>query len=252
MELTTVEYEKKGAIAYVTLNRPDKMNAMNNKMHEELGQIWEDFRDDPALRVAILSGNGKCFSAGADLNERASGAYRYTGEFPDISQTRNVFKPIIAAMHGHVVGYGMWISMDADIRIAAEDVSFWLPEPQWGIATIPAAWFPRIMPWAIASELLLMAERVNAQRAYQVGMVNKVVAREDLMAEAEKAAKRICELSPMAVQGMKELMVRGATLDYHAVDQITDFVQTRVMNSEDRKEGVRAFAKKQKVDWPGK
>ena len=252
MELTTVEYEKKGAIAYVTLNRPDKLNAMSNQMHEELGQVWADFRDDPDLRVAILSGNGKCFSAGADLTERASGAYRYTGEFPDITQTQNVFKPIIAALHGHVVGFGMWISMDADIRIAAEDTSFWLPEPQWGIATIPAAWFPRIMPWAIASELLLMAERVDAQRAYQVGMVNKVVPRDQLMAEAEKAANRICELSPMAVQGMKELMVRGSSLDYRAVDQITDFVQTRVMNSEDRKEGVKAFAKRAKVDWPGR
>jgi enoyl-CoA hydratase len=251
MELTTVQYEKKGAIAYVTLNRPDKLNAMNNQMHEELGDVWEDFRDDPELRVAILSGNGKCFSAGADLTERASGRYRYTGEFRDITQTRNVFKPIVAALHGHVVGFGMWISMDADIRIAAEDTSFWLPEPQWGIATIPAAWFPRIMPWAIASELLLMAERVDAQRAYQVGMVNKVVSRDQLMAEAEKAANRIAELSPMAVQGMKELMVRGSTLDYNAVDQITDFVQTRVMNSEDRKEGVKAFAKREKVDWPG-
>jgi enoyl-CoA hydratase/carnithine racemase len=252
MELSTVEYKKKGAIANVTLDRPDKLNAMNTQMHEELGKVWEDFRDDPSLRVAILSGNGKCFSAGADLSEKTSGRYRYTGEFPDITQTQNVFKPIIAALHGHVVGYGMWIALDADLRIAAEDTSFWLPEPQWGIATIPAAWFPKIMPWAIASELLLMAERVNAERAYQVGLVNKVVSRDELMAEAEKAAERLCELSPVAVQGMKELMVRGSTLDYHAIDQVTDFVQTRVMNSEDRKEGAKAFAKRSKVDWPGR
>ena len=252
MELTTIEYEKKGAIAHVRLNRPEKLNAMNNQMHEELGRVWEDFRDDPDLRVAILSGKGRCFSAGADLTERAPGPYRYTGEFPDITQTRNVFKPIIAALHNHVVGYGMWIALDADIRVAAEDTSFWLPEPQWGIATIPAAWFPRLMPWAIASELLLMAERVDAQRAHQVGLVNKVVARDQLMAEAEKMANRLCELSPMAVQGMKELMVRGSTLDYHAINQLTDWVQTRVMNSEDRKEGVKAFASRSKVDWPGR
>lgn len=252
MDLETVEYEKKGAIAYVTLNRPDKLNAMNNAMHAELGAVWEDFRDDPDLRVAILSGRGRCFSAGADLTERMSGRYTYTGDFPDITQTRNVFKPIIAAIHGHVVGYGMWISLDADIRIAADDTSFWLPEPQWGIATIPAAWFPRIMPWAIASELLLMAEPVDAERAHQVGLVNKVVPRDELMAAAEKAAQRICELSPVAVQGMKESMVRGATLDYSAVDQITDQVQTRVMNSEDRRAGVKAFAGRSKVDWPGR
>jgi len=83
-------------------------------------------------------------------------------------------------------------------------------------------------------------------------MVNKVVARDQLMAEAEKVANRICELSPVAVQGMKELMVRGTTLDYKAIDQITGEVQSRVMNSEDRKEGVKAFADRRKVDWPGR
>ena len=252
MQLTVVEYEKKGGIAYVTLNRPDKLNAMNEQMHQELGRVWEDFRDDPDLRVAILSGNGRCFSAGADLSGGAPEHFEYTGDYPDISQTRGVYKPIICAMHSHVVGYGLWIAMDADIRIAAEGTTFWLPEPQWGIATIPCAWFPRIMPWAIAAELLLQAERVSAERAYQVGMLNKVVPMDQLMAEAQKAAERICELSPVAVQGMKESMVRAAALDYDAVDQITGDVQNRVMNSEDRKEGGKAFAERRKVDWPGR
>ncbi len=256
MQLETVEYEKKGAVAYVRLNRPKKLNAMNAQMHEDLGRAWADFRDDPNLRVAILSGNGRCFSAGADLTGGAPENYVYPSSFPDITQTQRVYKPIIAAMHSHVVGYGMWIALDTDIRIAADDVSFWLPEPQWGIATIPCGWFPRIMPWAIASELLLQAERVSAERAYQVGMVNKVVPADQVMAEAEKAAERICELSPMAVQGMKESMVRASSLDYHAVDQITDIVQTRVMNSEDRKAGSDAFQKKgeknEPIGWPGR
>lgn len=253
MNLTTVEYAKKDAIAYVTLNRPDKLNAMNGVMHRELGEVWADFRDDDTLRVAILSGNGRCFSSGADLSSGApTEKYTYPADFPDITQAHRVFKPIIAALHSHVVGYGLWIALDADIRIAADDVSFWLPEPQWGIATIPAGWFPKIMPWAIASELLLLAERINAERAYQVGLVNKVVPRDELIAEAERAAKRICELSPVAVQGMKESMVRASSLDYSAIDQITDWVQTRVMNSEDRKEGGRAFADRRQVDWPGR
>lgn len=252
MNLETVEYTKEGPIAYVTLNRPEKLNAMNAEMHDELGQVWQDFNDDPALRVAILSGNGRCFSAGADLSGGAPQAYRYSGEFPDITHTRKVFKPIIAALHSHVVGYGMWIALDTDIRIAADDTSFWLPEPQWGIATIPAAWFPKIMPWAIASELLLLAERVDAQRAHQVGILNKVVERDQLMTEAKRVADRICTLSPMAVQGMKESMVRASTLDHSALDQITDWVQTRVMNSDDRKEGARAFAERRQVDWPGR
>ena len=253
MDLTVVEYEKKGGIAYVTLNRPDKLNAMNDAVHSELGNIWADFRDDPDLRVAILSGNGRCFSAGADLSSGAPAEeFKYTGEYPDITQTQKVYKPIIAALHSHVVGFGLWIALDADIRIAAEGTSFWLPEPQWGIATIPCAWFPRIMPWAIASELLLQAGRIDAERAYQLGMINKVCPHDQLMVEAEKVANRICELSPVAVQGMKESMVRASALDYQAVDQITADVQNRVMNSEDRKEGGRAFNERRLVDWPGR
>ena len=250
MDLTTVEYEKSDHIAYVTLNRPDKLNAMDATMHEELGKVWQDFQADPKMRAAILSGNGRCFSAGADLSGGAPESYKYTGDFPDITRTRGVYKPIVAALHSHCVGYGMWIAMDADIRIATADVSFWLPEPQWGIATIPAAWFPRIMPWAIASELLLSADRVNAERAREVGLINKVVADGQLMNEAEKAAHRMAELSPKAVQGMKELMVRGSSLDYTAVDQVTNFVQTRVMNSNDRKVGAEAFASKKTPEWP--
>ncbi|MDP6024267.1 MAG: enoyl-CoA hydratase/isomerase family protein [Pseudomonadales bacterium] len=250
--METIIYEKRGQVAYVTLDRTDKLNAMNDVMHRELGEAWADFRDDDDLRVAILSGKGRCFSAGADLSGGAPETYTYTGEFPDISQTQKVYKPIIAALHSHVVGYGLWIALDTDIRIATEDTSFWLPEPQWGIATIPCAWFPKIMPWAIASELLLLAERVSAKRAYDVGMINKIVPDDQLMAEAEKIAERFCELSPVAVQGMKESMIRASSLDYAAVDHITDYVQTRVMNSEDRKEGSKAFLEKRKVEWPNK
>ncbi len=251
MELTTVEYEKDGPIARVRLNRPEKLNAMNADMHEELGRVWADVRDDRTIRAAILSGNGRCFSAGADLSSgEPTEEYVYTGDFPDISQTQGLYKPIVSALHSHVVGYGMWIAMDTDIRIATPDVTFWLPEPQWGIATIPAAWFPRIMPWAIASEVLLLADRIDAERAREVGLVNKVVATEDLMAEAERAAQRLCELSPRAVQGMKESMVRGAALDYAALDHITNLVQTRVMNSEDRKLGGQVFNDRGTVEWP--
>jgi enoyl-CoA hydratase/carnithine racemase len=246
MELSTIRYEKKGGIAYVTLNRPEKLNAMNATLHAELGQAWAAVRDDPAVKVAILSGEGRCFSAGADLSGGApTETYKYTGDFPDITQTQGIYKPIISALHSHVVGYGMWIALDADFRIASDDVSFWLPEPQWGIATIPAGWFPKIMPWAIA-------ERVGAARAYEVGILNKIVPKDQLMAEAEKLANRIIELSPVAVQGMKELMVRGSSLDYADIDRITGEVQTRVMNSEDRKEGGRSFVEKRPAVWPGR
>ncbi len=250
MDLTTVEYEKRGYIAYVTLNRPDKLNAMNAAMHRELGEVWQDFQNDPALRAAILSGNGRCFSAGADLSGGAPDTYRYSGDFLDISRSRRVYKPIVAALHSHVVGYGMWIAMDTDIRVSTADTSFWLPEPQWGIATVPAGWFPKMMPWAIASELLLLAERVDAERAREVGLINKIVPDDELMAEAERIANRLAELSPVAVQGMKEMMVQASNLDYAAIDQVTEVAQNRVMNSDDRKEGGRAFVEKRTASWP--
>lgn len=253
MQLDTVSYEKDGPIARVTLNRPDKLNAMNETMHRELGEVWADVQADPALRAAILAGNGRCFSAGADLSFGApSETYRYDGKFPSIARAGGLTKPVVAALHSHVVGFGMWIAMDADLRIATPDTSFWLPEPQWGIATIPAGWMTKMMPWAIAAELLLLAERVDAARAREVGIVNKVVAPEDLLAEAERMARRLAELSPVAVQGMKEAMVAASHLDYPGIDAITAHVQNRVMNSEDRKEGGRAFVEKRMADWPGR
>ena len=251
MDLTTVLYEKRNHIAYVTLNRPDKLNAMNGVMHKELGWVWQDFQNDSELRAAILSGNGRCFSAGADLTRGAPENYTYDAYYPDISRTQRVYKPIVAALHSHVVGYGMWIAMDADIRIATTDTSFWLPEPQWGIATIPAGWFPKMVPWDIASELLLLADRIEAERAREVGIVNKLVAESELITEAERIAERLVSLSPVAVQGMKEMMVKATNLDYTAIDKITEATQNWVMNSNDRKEGALAFSDRRAVKWPG-
>ena len=249
MELETIVYEKKVGVAYVSLNRPEKLNAMNDTLHRELGEVWVDGNEDDALKVAFLSGNGRCFSAGADLSGGAPEKYVYPNNYADITQTQKIYKPIIAALHSHVVGFGMWIALDADIRIATDDVSFWLPEPQWGIATIPAGWFPKIMPWAIASELLLLAEPLSARRAYELGMIYKIVPENQLMAEAERMAARFCELSPTAVQGMKESMIKASSLDYAAINHITEDVQTRVMNSDDRKEGGKAFLEKRKANW---
>jgi len=225
------------------------MNAVNAQMQQDLGRVWEDFRDDDNLWVAILSGNGRCFCTGADLTDKPP--TRYTGIFPDISTTHDVYKPIVVALHSYVIGRGLWIALDSDIRIATDDIQMWLPEPQSGAATLPAAWLPRMMPWAIASELLLLTNKIDAQRAYQLGLVNKVVPQDQLMAEAEKAAERICELAPMAVRGMKELMVKASRLDYTAVSQMTAWVQDRVTNSEDRQEGRKAFMEKRKPQWKG-
>ena len=251
MNLTTVEYVKRGHIAYVTLNRPDKLNAMNADMHRELGEIWDDFQQDDAMRAAILSGNGRCFSAGADLSGGAPDNYRYTGDFPDISRTRRVFKPIVAALHSHVVGYGMWIAMDADIRVATADTSFWLPEPQWGIATIPAGWFQKMVPWAIASELLLLADRVDAERAREVGIVNKVVTAEDLMAEAEAMARQFADGPTKAFGGTKRLLQSAFTGEMEVQLERESVGISDVVRTSDAQHGISAFLNKEKPTFTG-
>ena len=169
-DLTTVEYEKRGHIAYVTLNRPDKLNAMNAAMHRELGEVWQDFQMDPEMRAAVLSGNGRCFSAGADLSGGAPDTYRYTGDFPDISRTRKVYKPIVSALHSHVVGYGMWIALDADLRVATPDTSFWLPETAMGHRHHPGRLVPE--DHALGDCGIALAEPIA------VGLINKIVPQE--------------------------------------------------------------------------
>ncbi len=251
----TILYEKKGRIAVVTLNRPDALNALTPDMLTAIEEVFADFSKDDGLWVAILTGAGeRSFCAGADLKESipllTSGA---SLGFEDNTkrQLSDVFKPVICAVNGYCIAGGLEIMLGTDIRIAAEHATFALGEVRWGI--IPAGGshirLPRQVPWAIAMELLLTGRPIDAKRAYDVGLINQVVPKEQLMPAAMEVAETICKNGPLAVRTAKEIAVRALNLEPGFV--LERALTNRVMRSEDAKEGPRAFQEKREPKFTG-
>ena len=216
----TVIYEKRGSIGCVTLNRPRVLNVYSIKMRDELYEILGAIRDDPEVRVAIFKGAGdKAFCAGADLSEfltapsptiarRARRERDIWGEFLSLPQ------PLIAALHGYVLGSGIEIALCCDIRIAARDARFGFPEAGRGI--IPGAGGTQNLPRAIgpgqALEMLLTGRYLSAQEALEMRLVNRVVPKSKLLPTAEKLARQIASLDPTAVRSAKQAVLRGLDL----------------------------------------
>jgi len=216
----TLIYEKQDNIAYVTLNRPQALNVYNIQMRDDLYQVLSAIKDDLEVRVAILKGGGeKAFCAGADLGEFL------TAPSPIIARqvrfTRDVWalflsipQPLIAALHGYVLGSGIEIALCCDIRIASEDVRFGLPEV--GLGILPAAGgtqtLPRTIGRAKALEILLTSRWIDGKEAFDIGLVNRLVPREKLFQTAEEMAKKIASYNPVAVRNAKKAVLRGLDL----------------------------------------
>ena len=219
-DFKTLIYEKKNAIAYVTLNRPEFLNVYNVQMRDDLFEVLSAIRDDPEVTVAIFKGAGeKAFCAGADLSEfltapspTVAREVRWErdvwGLFLDIPQ------PLIAAVHGYVLGSGIEIALCCDIRITSDDARFALPEV--GLGIIPAAGgtqtLPRTVGRARALEMLLTTRWISGEEAYKMGLVNKLVPRDRLLHTAEKMAKKIASFNPRVVRNAKEAVMRGLDL----------------------------------------
>lgn len=213
-------YEKRDEIGYVTLNRPQRLNAYNMKMRDELYEVLGALRDDPEVRVAIFQGAGdKAFCAGADLSEFLTApspviARQVRWERDVWGLFLSINKPLIAALHGYVLGSGIEIALCCDIRIAAEDGQFGLPEV--GLGIIPAAGGSQTLPRAIgpsrALEILLTGRRVNAEEARRLKLVNRVVPKASLLTEAERLAREIAGFSPLTVTCIKQAVARGLDL----------------------------------------
>lgn len=264
--METIIYEKRDRIAYLTLNRPEVMNAMNPLMGRELAQAWTDFRDDPEAWVAIVTGAGeRAFSAGADLKAMAERTQEdFAREFwhPDprgsvayggIMRGLEVYKPIIAAVNGFALGGGLELALSCDIRIASENARFGLAEVTR--ALIPGAGgtqrLPRMIPMAIAMHMLLTGEPLDAQEAYRVGLVNKVVPAAELIPTAEGIARRICENGPLAVKAIKEAAYKGLNMTLDHGLRLEQLLSQMIRRTEDAKEGPRAFAEKRKPAYKG-
>jgi len=253
-------YEKKDHIAYITINRPEAMNAMDPETYEELSKAWIDVRDDPDVWVAIITGAGdKAFSAGADLRKtigRPIEAWHFwqTQEEQILNRGLEVWKPIIAAVNGYCLAGGMTLLLATDIRIAAEHATFGLSEVARGILPGNGGTQRTIqqLPYPIAMYFLLTGERMNAEEALRAGLINKVVPLPELMPEAERLARRICENAPLAVRAIKELAVRGQYLPIEYGLRLEQAIQRALATTEDAKEGPRAFAEKRKPRYSGR
>jgi enoyl-CoA hydratase len=219
-DFKTLIYEKKHGIAYVTLNRPQFLNVYNIQMRDDLFEILSAIKDDDELRVAIVKGAGeKAFCAGADLSEFLTApspteARRIRFERDVWGLFLSIPQPLIAALHGYVLGSGIEIALCCDIRIASEDARFGLPEV--GLGIIPAAGgtqtLPRTVGRARSFEMLLTNPWMSGEEAHRIGLVNQVVSRDKLLFTAEEMAKRIASFNPHAVRNAKEALMRGLDL----------------------------------------
>ena len=256
--MAVVLFEKKGKIAYVTINRPEAMNALDNEVQQGLTRAWRDLDSDPDLWVAILTGAGdKAFTAGADLKKvhsepRHDDYTNLTGRnlAPSVDRTA---KPVIAAINGYCLAGGLELALACDIRIASDTASFGCPEVRWNLLHgYGALRLPQMVPMSMAMEMMLTGDRIDAQEAYRIGLVSRVVPAADLMKTAEAIAGRICENAPIAVRVTKELAYRGLHLPLDDGVRLYAALSRSVMATEDSREGPRAFAEKRTPQFKGR
>ncbi len=248
-----VDYNKEGRIAIFTINRPEAYNAIDVPTNQELRDALVDFRDDPELWVGIITGAGeKAFCGGADIKNMIpfmKEIRNRPGEFPTtLMRGLELWKPVIAAINGVALGGGLEIALACDIRIAAENARLGTPEVTLGL--IPG-WggtqrLSRMVPWCKAAEIILMGKPIDAQEAYRIGLVNKIVPLPELMPTARKWAEDICKAGPLAVRAAKEAMVRGASMTMEDGLRLENSLFAGLLDTEDLDEGVAAFTEKRK------
>ncbi len=254
-----VDYKKEGRIAIFTINRPQALNAMNVEASQELHEVMVDFRDDPELWVGIITGAGeRAFCAGADINDMLPFMKEHRDK-PWAAPTTpmrglELWKPLIAAINGLALGGGLEIALACDLRIASESARFGLPEVTLGL--IPG-WggtqrLPRVIPWCKAAEILLMGRPIDAQEAYRIGLVNKVVPTEQVMPAAKEWANAICQAGPLAVRAAKEAMVRGSGMSLEDGLRLENSLVAYLFSTEDFTEGTTAFVEKRKPAYKAK
>lgn len=248
-----------GGIAVVTLNRPEKRNALDAEHYRALSEAWTRVRDDDAIRVAIVTGAGdQVFSAGADLKTWIG----RSAPLAELWQTQQglllnrgleIWKPVIAALNGHCLAGGMTLMLATDLRVCADDVTFALSEVKRGIIAANGGTQRLIeqLPHAIAMEMLLTGDAIDATTAQRFGLVNRVVPRAELMPTALDLARRIAANAPLAVQAAKELALRGREGGLAAGLRFEQFVQNILRQSADAAEGRTAFAEKRPPRFKG-
>ncbi|HYB12507.1 MAG TPA: crotonase/enoyl-CoA hydratase family protein [Myxococcota bacterium] len=267
--MSVVLFERRGSVALITLNRPEARNAVNPELAVRLAGAWEEVKGDPEIRAAVVTGAGdKSFCAGADLARLIplfTGARAPEDEWdealrkdPSISERAllrefDPEKPIIAAVTGFCIAGGMELLQATDVRVAAEDSKFGLQEPKWGLFPISGSTvrLPRQIPYAVAMEILLTGDLIDAARAYDIGLVNRVVPRGEVLKTALAIAQSVAENGPIAVRAIRRSV--RATLGLPEKDALAlerEFGMP-VFQTDDAREGPRAFKEKRKPRFTG-
>ncbi len=252
---TLVSYEIAEHVATITYNRPDTLNAINAEMRQGLNQAFSRFRDDEEAWVAIVTGAGRAFCAGGDM--RDGGA---TGEFagtfwekPTVNSFESgweIYKPVIAAVNGICLGYGLTLVTWCDFVIASDRAEFGYPEVRLGVPTIVGAIrLPQRVSWQHAMEMLLTGERIDAERAREIGLAGWVVPHDQLMDEARVLARRLVVAAPLAARATKEVAVRSQSLPPVEAIRFGETMRLVAMATEDADEGLRAAREGRPARW---
>ncbi|MDH4219219.1 MAG: enoyl-CoA hydratase-related protein [Candidatus Aminicenantes bacterium] len=260
MMYKTLIYEKTDNIGVLTINRPDKLNAISNELTEELKQLLDEIEKDEELRVMLITGAGdKAFVAGADIKELvdrdALVGRKVSRTRQDLfSRIENLPAPVIAAVNGYALGGGLELAIACSIRICSEKAQFGAPEVKLGI--IPGDGgtqrLPRLVGLGRAMEMILTGDFIDAQEAYRIGLVNKVVPHEELMDSVMEMAKKIAQRPPLAVRYAKEAVNRSQEGDSVSGYALESYLHALTCTTEDKKEGISAFLEKRKGDFKGK
>ena len=254
----TIIFEKKGNVAWITLNRPEKLNAQNNQIRRELADAFSNAWDDGEVRVIVVTGAGKAFSAGADLQEFAelsSVEIRQSREKPTLTELmRNLPKPIIAAVNGYALGGGCELAMACDIIIASENASFGQTEIRVGL--IPGRGGTQLLPRLIgekrAKELIFTGDIISAREAERIGLVNKVVPPEKLREAVAELIGKLLDKSPAILKLAKAAVNKSMDLGLSDGLSYERELFSLCFGTEDQKEGAKAFLEKRKPVFKGK
>lgn len=257
--MAIVEYTREGKIAIFTINRPEALGALNFEGMTQLHNALLDFRDDDELLVGIITGTGdKVFSAGVDIKDYLPFVKRTTDRPwkrpAGIMRGLDIWKPLIAACNGLTIGGGLELALACDMMIASENATFGLPEVTVGVCPGGGGTqrLPRTIPIRLAAEMLFTGKVIDAQEAYRIGLVNKVVPIDQLMSEARKLAETICKAAPLAVRVTKEAMMRGLGMSLEDGLRLEDEFTRYIMSTRDFEEGITAFSEKRKPKYEGK
>ncbi len=252
--MAVVEIEHRGSIALVTLNRPEARNAISPEVSEAMAEVLDACEGDTSVRAVVLTGAGDVFCAGADLKVIAAGRggdiTKYPGGFAGLVQ-RDFPKPLVAAVNGPALAGGFEIVLACDVVVAADTARFGIPEVQRGLIAAAGGLIrlPKRIPLAAALEMAMTGDPISVERAHTLGLVNRVVPRETVVAEAIALAERIGENSPIAVRNSKRLLREALELAEADAWERNSALSAEAWQSGDTVEGATAFAEKRRPRW---